>query len=90
MPIEKPPCISVIVPTLNEEKNLGFLLSSLKGQSPMSFETLIVDGGSRDKTPDVSREYDARIVVLPGFNEFASRNVGAKMAKGDFLLFLVL
>lgn len=87
MPIEKAPCISVIVPTLNEEKNLEFLLSSLKHQSLMSLETLIVDGGSKDKTSDIACQHNAKIVVLPDFDEFASRNVGAKMAKGDFLLF---
>ncbi|MCZ2856697.1 MAG: glycosyltransferase [Candidatus Bathyarchaeota archaeon] len=87
MPIEKAPCISVIVPTFNEEKHLEFLLSSLEDQTLMSFEALIVDGGSKDKTYDISRQHNAKIVVLPGFDEFASRNVGAKMAKGDFLLF---
>jgi len=87
VPIEKVPCMSVIVPTLNEEKHLKFLLSSLKDQSLKSFEALIVDGGSKDKTSDIACQHNAEIVVLSGFDEFASRNVGAKIAKGDLLLF---
>jgi glycosyltransferase involved in cell wall biosynthesis len=75
------------VPTLNEENHIGLLLNSLKEQSPVSFETLIVDGGSKDKTPEIARQHDAKVVVLPEHGEFVSRNVGAKMSKGHYLLF---
>jgi len=85
--IEKDPTISIIVPTLNEEKHIGFLLSSLKDQSSVGFEALMVDGGSNDKTSDIARLYHSKVVSLPGCDEFASRNVGAKMAKGKFLFF---
>ncbi len=77
----------MVVPTLNEERHVESLLASLKEQSQTSFEVLIVDGGSKDKTSDIAHLYDARVVVLPGCGEFASRNVGAKMARGEFLLF---
>ena len=77
----------MVVPTLNEEEHIESLLASLKEQSQTSFEVLIVDGGSKDKTSDIARLYDARVVVLPGYGEFASRNIGAKMARGQFLLF---
>jgi glycosyltransferase involved in cell wall biosynthesis len=84
---EKGPCISIIVPTLNEEDNIHFFLSSLKTQPSVDFETLVVDGGSKDKTSHIAHQYDAKVVVLPECGEFSSRNVGAKMSKGDFLLF---
>jgi len=87
LPVEKDPCISIIVPTLNEEKHIKFLLGSIKDQSSVSFETLIVDGGSKDETSNVARQHNAKVVVLPGYGEFVSRNVGAKIAKGKFLLF---
>ena len=84
---EKAPSISVIVPTLNEEKHIGFLLSSLENQTQVSFETLIVDGGSKDKTVEIARKYNAKVIVLPGCGEFSSRNLGAKKAKGKLLIF---
>lgn len=87
MPIKKDPYISIIVPTLNEEKHIEFLLSSFKDQSSASFETLIVDGGSNDRTTNIAHQHNAKIVALPGYKEFASRNIGAKMAKGEILLF---
>lgn len=87
LPAEKNPCISIIVPTLNEEKHIFFLLNSLSDQSSVSFETLIVDGGSKDKTSDIARQHNAKVMALPGHGEFISRNIGAKMAKGKLLLF---
>lgn len=85
LPIEKPQ-LSIIVPTLNEEKNIGLLLNSAKNQSA-SYETLIVDGGSKDKTRQVANKYRAQVIVLPGYGEFISRNIGAKNAKGELLFF---
>ena len=79
--------MSVIIPTLNEENHIKFLLGSIKDQSSVSFETLIVDGGSRDETATIARQHNAKIVVLPGHGEFISRNVAAKIAKGEFLVF---
>jgi glycosyltransferase involved in cell wall biosynthesis len=87
LPVEEDPCMSIIVPTLNEEKHIKFLLGSIKDQSSVSFETLIVDGGSRDGTANIARQHNAKVVVLPGYGEFVSRNVGAKIARGKLLLF---
>jgi len=87
LPAEKNTSISIIVPTLNEEEHLELLLRSLKDQPSVNYETLIVDGGSKDKTHDIGNRYKAKVIMLPGHGEFISRNIGAKMAKGDLLLF---
>ena len=84
---DKDPCISIIVPTLNEEKHIRSLLDSLKDQSLVSFETVVVDGGSKDKTSEIANKYDAKVVVLPEHGEFISRNIGADVSRGDLLLF---
>jgi len=84
---DEEPRISIIVPTLNEEKHIGLLLNSLKDQSSVNFETLIVDGGSKDKTPQIAQHHNARVVILPEHGEFVSRNVGAKISRGNYLLF---
>jgi len=84
---EDKPLISIIVPTLNEEDHIGLLLDSLRDQSSVSFETVVVDGGSKDKTPMIAHQHNARVVILPEHGEFVSRNVGAKMSKGHYLLF---
>ncbi|MDH5771071.1 MAG: glycosyltransferase [Candidatus Bathyarchaeota archaeon] len=79
--------ISIIVPTLNEEESLRFLLESLRRQTWSNFEILVVDGGSKDKTIDIAKQYNAETIVLNGGAEFHSRNVGAGLAKGEILLF---
>jgi glycosyltransferase involved in cell wall biosynthesis len=84
---EKKLHISVIVPTLNEEKHLQFLLRSVFDQSAPNSEVLVVDGGSKDGTHTIARQHKAKVMVLPGYGEFVSRNLGAKEAKGKYLLF---
>jgi glycosyltransferase involved in cell wall biosynthesis len=84
---EKNPKISMIVPTLNEEKNIRMFFESVDEQSSVDYETVIIDGGSKDATSKIAEAHNAKIVVLPGYGEFISRNIGAKIAKGSLLLF---
>lgn len=79
--------ISIIVPTLNEEASLIRLLWSLKKQTYLGLEIILVDGGSKDNTVQIANRYNARTVVLNGRSEFPSRNFGASLAKGDILIF---
>jgi glycosyltransferase involved in cell wall biosynthesis len=79
--------ISVIVPTLNEEENIPNLLGSLGKQTFADYEIIVVDGGSTDRTVKVANRHHSKVVVEKGMPEFPSRNVGAKIAKGEILLF---
>ncbi len=79
--------ISVIVPTLNEEENLQSLLDSIEEQTLNNHEVIVVDGGSTDRTVDLVKNRNSKVVVEEGLPEFPSRNVGAKLAEGDILLF---
>lgn len=81
------PRISVIVPTLNEEKNIQNLLDSLEKQTLRDFEVIVVDGGSTDGTATIASKYNSKVVVEEGMPEFSSRNIGAKLAEGEILLF---
>jgi len=78
--------LSIVIPTLNEEKYLPLLLKSIKKQGLKSREIIIADAGSEDKTLGIAREYKCKIV--PGGLPAKGRNQGAKIAKGDLLLFL--
>ena len=81
--------VSVIIPTYNEEKDIGNCLSSLKNQSYKNFEIILVDDGSKDNTLDVAKKFPKVKMIKgehrgPGF----SRNLGAKEAKGNILVFI--
>ena len=48
------PKISVVIPTLNEEKYIGKVLAGLGIQTLRNFETIVVDGGSTDATAGIA------------------------------------
>jgi len=56
--------ISIIIHTLNEEKNLPFALESLKGRFS---EIFVVDAGSSDGTEDVCSRYDVQFIKIQDF-----------------------
>jgi len=78
--------LSIIIPTLNEEKYLPFLLSSIKEQNFKDYEIILSDAGSEDRTIEIAKSYGCRVVKggLPA----KGRNQGARAAAGDLLLFL--
>lgn len=79
--------LSIIIPTLNEEKNLPKLLASIKKQSvSFNYEIIVADNHSTDATRGIAQYYGAKVVDgdLPG----RARNLGAEAASGDILLFL--
>jgi len=78
--------LSIIIPTLNEEKFLPFLLKSIKGQDFKDYEIVVADAGSKDGTIEIAKNY--RVSVVPGGLPAKGRNEGAKIAKGNLFLFL--
>jgi len=81
--------ISVIIPTLNEEKYLPRCLKSLVNQqSDHPCEILVIDGGSTDRTVQVAEKYADEVLMKPNAPVGAARNLGAKTATGDILAFI--
>jgi len=83
--------VSVIIPTLNEERALPATLNSLLLQSG-EFETIVVDAASTDATCTVAKGYRDRLANLSVFTAPRGRasqmNAGAGTAYGKWLLFL--
>jgi Glycosyl transferase family 2 len=87
------PVVSIIVPARNEEACLGACLDSLVTQTGISFQLIVVDDASTDRTPQIARSFTGVTVIsappLPenwtGKNNAMS--AGAKVAKGKWLLF---
>lgn len=77
--------ISVIIPVLNEEKTIGSTLEALRRLH--SWEIIVVDGGSTDKTRDIAAKEGVIIATSPP-GRARQMNHGARLACGDVLLFL--
>jgi glycosyltransferase involved in cell wall biosynthesis len=80
------PDLSIIIPTFNEEKNLPWLLESIKDQEGVAYEIIVADNASSDRTRKIARSCGARVVAggLPA----KARNCGAAMARSEVILFL--
>lgn len=79
--------LSVIMPVLNEAKNLEGILSHLRAICPEA-EVIVVDGGSEDGTSALVRQFPW-VTYLSGRRGRASQmNAGAAVANGEVLLFL--
>ena len=71
--------ISVIIPTLNEEKALPLTLAHVMVQ-PGDYDVVVVDGGSTDRTCDIANK-ERRLRLLHAPKGRASQmNRGAKEA----------
>ncbi len=92
-PLSAPPLLSIIVPTLNEERLLeGMLLQftpALKNR--FGIEVIVSDGGSEDATLSIACRYaDAVVENREGVRQTIAlgRNLGAARAGGQVLVFL--
>ncbi len=96
-PPQNTPCVSVLVPARNEEKNIGDCLASLIKQDYPNFEILVLDDDSTDRTAAIVRQFsaqDSRIKLIEGAplpagwlgKNWACHQL-AERAKGDIFVF---
>lgn len=85
--------ISVIIPCYNAARTIRQQLDALSTQSVTPWEVIVADNGSTDDSKDIVKEYTNRLpklqIVDASIRKGAShaRNVGAKVATGDYLVF---
>ncbi len=85
--------VSLIVPTLHEEKYLGALLDSVARQlPPVPCEVIVVDASRDTRTADAAalhrRNLDLHLVKTSVADVGAQRNIGAARARYRILLFV--
>lgn len=84
--------LSIIIPTLNEEKLIVQMLAQFTPELKQRFdaEVIVSDGASKDQTVALSRPLADVVVVHQSperQNISQGRNAGAKVAKGETLIF---
>lgn len=90
----KAPEFSIIIPALNEERNIGRCLDGLiRLDFPKSdYEVLLVDNGSTDRTLEIAQSFASkmrlRVWQKLGLRISEMRNWGASKARGTSLAFI--
>ena len=83
--------VSIIIPTYNRAKSLGFAIQSILDQTYQDFEVIIVDDYSSDNTERIVRGFqDQRISFIrhpENRGSGCARNTGIKRAKGRLIAF---
>ncbi len=80
--------VSVIIPALNEEKNIEATLRSVREQDYKGpIELIVADGHSGDKTVNISKKYCNRVVEETTHTIAAGRQAGARVSHGELLLY---
>lgn len=87
------PKLSIIIPVYNVEKFLHKCITSIINQKFKSFELILINDGSTDKSGEICEYYakkDSRIKVIHKQNSGVSdaRNAGIDIAKGTYISFV--
>jgi glycosyltransferase involved in cell wall biosynthesis len=78
--------LSVCMIVKDEEKNVSRCLSSI---SEIADEIIVVDTGSNDKTIEICKSYNTKVINHKWNNNFSeARNISLDYATKDFILFL--
>ncbi|HEY6808967.1 MAG TPA: ChbG/HpnK family deacetylase [Gemmatimonadales bacterium] len=94
VPVRTAPRFSVVVPAYNESRYLPRLLDSLEvarrlyGGGAGAVEVIVVDNGSTDGTREIARARGCTALLEPKRVIGAVRNTGARVARGDTLVFI--
>jgi glycosyltransferase involved in cell wall biosynthesis len=85
----EPDLVSVLIPTYNRDYILPLAIESVLAQTYRSFEVIVVDDGSNDKTRQLVENLDPKVRYIYQENAglASARNTGLAMARGEFIAF---
>ncbi|MGZ8899500.1 MAG: glycosyltransferase [Limisphaerales bacterium] len=83
------PLVSVVVCCYNAEPTLDECLQSLRELDYPTFEIIVVDDGSKDRTYEIAGKYaNVRRIQVPNGGLSAARNLGIEAARGEVIAFI--
>lgn len=89
MPLPSTLQASIIIPAHNAAEHLDACLRSVFASRDVGFEVIVVDDASSDATVEIARRYPCRLIALDrGIFAANARNLGARHARGEILVFI--
>ncbi|RPF46752.1 glycosyltransferase involved in cell wall biosynthesis [Thermodesulfitimonas autotrophica] len=84
------PQVSVIVPAFNEEQGIAATLKEIAAAvTELDAEVIVVDDGSTDKTAELARACNAKVICHPvNRGKGAAMRSGFEASRGDFIIFI--
>lgn len=80
--------ISVIIPCHNESETIAESINSFKKQILKPYEIIIVDDNSKDNSAEIAKSMKVKVLqTKKNLGPAGARNKGAKIAKGNYLVF---
>jgi rhamnosyltransferase len=83
--------VSVVIPAKNGARYLDEVLKMVYAQAcNYTYEVIVIDSGSTDGTLDIVKRYPLRLIEIrpDEFGHGKTRNLGASIAKGRYLVFI--
>lgn len=85
--------VSIIIPAFNEANTIGLCLESLRKQTDLPLEILVVDDGSTDATVRGVKQFGqgykrVRLLTQAHLGPAVARNMAAKQTRGKILVFV--
>lgn len=83
--------LSFIIPAYNEEKLIGSTIEAIRAACVNiveEFEIIVADDASDDRTAAIAREHGATVISCNNRKISATRNAGARAARGEYLVFV--
>lgn len=80
--------ISIVIPTLNEERNLPIVLREIKDffkERGYNYEIIVVDGYSQDRTVEIAKKFGCK-VIYDKLGKGSAILKGLKAAKGEIII----
>lgn len=79
---------SIIIPAHNSAAFIEKALKSVKEQSFIDYELIVVCDACTDNTEEVARKYADTVIVTDFGRDGLARNAGLDVARGEFVLFM--
>lgn len=81
--------VEIIIPTLNEESTIGELIQTIRSQSlPIKISTMIIDGGSTDKTIEICKKENVRVIRQRGKGKGIAMREAVEYSEADIIVFV--